>query len=101
MRESDLERNVVKWAEDQGGYALKLKIEGQRGWADRTIFLPERRLILPELKKPGKNDGGSVNQHKWVRRLSELGFPTGFCESIEDVERLLWEFYPSVTLDNE
>jgi len=89
MTESDLESDVVKWAEARGGYALKLRIDGERGWADRSIFLPNRQLIIPELKNPGKNDGGSVNQKKWVRRLSELGFPTAFCESIDDVERLL------------
>jgi hypothetical protein len=97
--EADFEDEVVNWAESRGGYALKLQIIGERGWGDRTIFLPERRLIIPELKKPGKNDGGSVNQRKWVRRLSELGFPTAFCESIDDVERLLWESYPSIKLD--
>jgi hypothetical protein len=89
MLEADLEADVVAWAKDQGGYSLKLKIEGQRGWADQTIFLPDRRIILPELKRPKHNDGGSINQKKWVRRLSALGFPTAFCESVEDVERLL------------
>ncbi len=89
MKESDLEDEVVQWAEAQGGYALKLKIDGERGFPDRTIFLPGRRLILPELKKPKKNDGGSVNQRKWVRRLSELGFTTAFCTSLDEVKRLL------------
>jgi hypothetical protein len=89
MNESDLEADVIAWANSQGGYALKLKIDGQRGFPDRTIFLPGSQLIIPELKKPNKNDGGSVNQKKWVRRLSELGFSTAFCESLDDVKALL------------
>ena len=73
----------------EGGYSVKLKIEGERGWADRTIFLPDRQIIIPELKRPGKNDGGSFNQKKWVRRLAGLGFPTAFCETLDEVKALL------------
>jgi len=87
--ESDIEAAVIEWVEDQGGYSLKLKIENERGWPDQTIWLPEGRVIVPELKRPKKNDGGSVNQKKWVRRLTALGFATGFCESLEEVKRLL------------
>jgi len=92
LTEAKLEEQVVEWADGLGGYALKLKIDGERGFQDRTIWLPERRVIIPELKRPGKNDGGSVNQKKWVRRLRALGFPTGFCETLDDVKRLLGEY---------
>ena len=87
MLEDQLEAAVVEWAESQGGYAVRLYIDGERGWPDETIFLPNRKIILPELKRPKKNHR-SVNQKKWIRRLSSLGFPTGFCESLEDVKRL-------------
>ena len=86
--ESDLEADVVEWATSEGGYSVKLKIENERGWADQTIFLPDRRIIIPELKRPKKNKR-SFNQEKWIARLSRLGFPTGFCESLDDVKELL------------
>lgn len=87
--ESDLEDEVVQWAKSEGGYAVKLYLASERGWADRTIWLPEGRVILPELKRPGKNDGGSINQKKWRRRLRELGFATDFCETLDEVKALL------------
>ncbi len=86
--ESDLEANVVEWAESEGGYGVKLKLDTERGWPDRTIFLPDRRIIVPELKRPKKNRQ-SINQQKWVRRLAALGFPVGFCETLEQVKELL------------
>lgn len=88
MTEDDLEQEVIEWAKTEGGYALKLKIESARGWPDRTIWLPEGRVIVPELKKPGKNDR-SVNQRKWVRRLRELGHAAAFCETLDEVKDLL------------
>lgn len=86
--ESDLENDVVEWADSEGGYAVKLKLDNERGWADRTIWLPGRRVIIPELKRPKRNRQ-SVNQKKWVRRLTALGFPTAFCENLEQVKELL------------
>ena len=88
MLESDLEDEVVDWIDSEGGYALKLKIEGQRGWGDRSLFLPEATFAVAELKRPGKNDR-SINQKKWVRRLRELGFPVDFCESLDEVKELV------------
>ena len=88
MKESELENDVVEWAESQGGFALKLKIEGQRGWPDRTILLPDHRIVFAELKRPNKNRY-SINQEIWIRRLINLGFPAGFYESLDDVKGLL------------
>jgi len=86
--ESQLERDVCAWAKSQGGYAVKLLIDGERGWPDQTIWLPGGRVVVPELKRPFKNDGGSVNQVKWLRRLQRLGHAAGLCESVDDVQRL-------------
>ena len=88
MTEADLETDVVRLAKGLGGYALKLKIEAERGWGDRTLFLPEAKIAIAELKKPGKSDR-SVNQRKWIRRLQQLGFAADFCETVDDVKRLL------------
>lgn len=86
-KEAKFEDEVVAWAEDLGGEAYKLKKDNKRGWPDRTIFLPGGRLIIPELKVPqGERKRQQIEQ---VERLRELGFRAGFCESMEDVQRLL------------
>ena len=38
--EADFEKQVVKWVEDRGGICKKVKVEGERGWPDRSIYLP-------------------------------------------------------------
>lgn len=85
--ETDLEGRVIQWVEEQGGYSLRLCLQDERGWPDQTIFLPDRRIILPELKRPKRNRK-SINQEKWVRRLSALGFPTAFCTTLDEVKAL-------------
>lgn len=85
--EKDLEKRVCDWADDLGGYALKLKDE-ERGWPDRTIWLPGGRVIVPELKRPGRQKRYE-QQKRWVERLQRLGHAAGFCETLTDVERLL------------
>jgi len=86
--EARLEDEVVAWAESLGGEAYKLRKDNVRGWPDRTIFLPGGRLILPELKVQGANKKYH-QQKEQIDRLRELGFRAGFCESLEDVHRLL------------
>ncbi len=47
--ESTLETDIVNWVEDQGGRAVKLKVDGERGFPDRTIFMPDGRMIFVEI----------------------------------------------------
>lgn len=87
MLESDLEDEVVEWAKQMGGFALKLKIENEQGWPDRTLFLPGATIALPELKRP---KGRRRHMQKlWVRRLAALGFQIDFCTSLQQVQDLV------------
>lgn len=85
--ESDLQRRVVQWADDLGGYAVQL-VDQQRGWPDLTIFLPDAKIVIPELKRPGKNKRYQM-QKVWVKRLQRLGFAADFCQSLDEVKELL------------
>lgn len=85
--ESDLEGEVVKWAQSEGGDAKKLVLYSETGWPDRTIFLPGGRIAIPELKRPKKNKRGHA-QKIWVAWLKSLGVPTGFCETLDEVKEL-------------
>lgn len=87
MLESELEDEVVEWVKTRGGYALKLKIENEQGWPDRTLFLPGATIALPELKRP--NGRRRHMQKLWVRRLAALGFQIDFCTSLEEVKELV------------
>lgn len=87
--ESNLEDEVVRWAKDEGGRALKLKIENERGMTDRTIILPERRIIFPELKRPKGSTKRYEQQKRMIEWLQSMGFPAGFCQTLDEVKRLL------------
>ena len=86
MLESGLESKVVKWAEAQGGEAPKLVLVNERGFPDRTLLLPGGRMLLVELKRPGKSKKYE-QQKKWVNRLQELGFVADFFDNLDDIER--------------
>jgi len=82
--EAKVETDIVAWATSMGGVALKLKIDGQRGFPDRTILMPGGIVLFVEVKKP---KGGVVSQQQkdWVRKLSDLGFVVIVATSVEQV----------------
>jgi hypothetical protein len=90
--EADLEREVVKWAIANGGRALKLKIDNERGFPDRTIFLPDGEILIPELKRPGKSKKYE-QQKRNIAWLQDLGFAAAFVDSLGELEELHREFY--------
>lgn len=84
--EKHAEASIVRWVKSQGGHALKLKIEGQRGFPDRTLFLPGAILLFVEAKR---EDGGVISQRQtyWVETLLSLGFHAIFATSLYEVQR--------------
>jgi hypothetical protein len=90
--EKDYEEDVVAWAKDMGGEAVKLIDDGGRGWPDRTIFLPNAEIIIPELKRPRKNKRYE-QQKRRIAFLKRLGFAADFCENMHELERLYERFY--------
>jgi len=86
--EADLERDVVHWATKwMGGEALKLKLDGRRGFPDRTLLLPGGIAVFPELKR-SENAAKRRQQLWWIERLRQLGFEAAFCWSLEQVTGL-------------
>ena len=90
--EANLEKKVVKWAEERGGEAIKLIDDGGRGFPDRTIVLPDRKLLFTELKRPKRNKWYE-QQRRRIYFLQRLGFAADFVESIDGLEELYREFY--------
>ena len=87
MAEADIEKDVVRFVESVGGECLKLKIDGQRGWPDRTLLLQEGLILFVELK----TKSGRIRQQQvhWVSRLKSLGFKVKVCRSLEEVRNFV------------
>ena len=54
VKESKIEKDVVKWAEDNEVMVIKLNLHGRRGWPDRLFILPNGGIIWVEFKRPGE-----------------------------------------------
>lgn len=91
MLESELEREVVRWAESEGGRALKLKLDNERGFPDRTIILPGRAIAFPELKRAKGSTKRYEQQKRWVAWLQSMGLPSEFCSTLDEVKELIEE----------
>lgn len=86
--EASLEDRIVADIARRGGDAHKLVLLGQRGWPDRTCFLPGGELVIIEVKRPDGTGVVSVQQTRWRRRLVELGFRVVVVASWTDYEAI-------------
>ncbi len=105
MRESDIEKHLVKRVKTLGGEVRKVQWIGRRGAPDRLVMLPERktafrgspafpfkltlagRTIWVELKAPGvKPEPHQLREHE---RMRKMGQRVVVIDSIEGVEELL------------
>lgn len=89
MRESALERRLVREVERIGGLAPKWVSPGNRGVPDRLVILPGGRTIYVEMKKPGEQL--KPLQKRWKRKLQELGQEHYKIDNETDVDRFIWE----------
>ena len=72
MRESTIEKTLVKTVRQSGGIAIKLVSPGWAGAPDRLILMPGGRLVFVELKAPGHSLRPLQVRRK--RQLEALGF---------------------------
>lgn len=84
------EERIREWAKAEGGEAVKLKVDGERGFPDRTIFLPGRIVIFIEAKR---RKGGVVSpqQTRWVNKLRSWGFRAEVVKTLEEVQKIVAE----------
>lgn len=71
--EKDIEADLRRTVERQGGLCLKWVCPGWVGVPDRIVLLPGGRIHFVELKRP---KGGKVSkiQTWWHDKLTRLGF---------------------------
>lgn len=89
MRESKLERRLVREVERIGGRAPKWVSPGNRGVPDRIIILPDGRTVYAETKAPGKPL--EPLQERWAKTLRGLGHKVYKIDSYEDIDLFIAE----------
>jgi hypothetical protein len=104
LRESDIERYLVKRVKALGGEVRKVKWIGRRGAPDRLVMMPRRwrkerplrngdvpmvqeRSFWVELKAPGKKP--TSQQRREHLRMAFMGQHVEVIDSIEGVDALL------------
>lgn len=87
MLESDIEDKIIAYAKSLGGRCEKLILATKRGFPDRTIFLPNGKVLFMEVKKP---DGVvSPHQARWLKRLEKLNIPATAVWSFEEAKEFI------------
>jgi hypothetical protein len=89
MTEAQIESAFVAFAQGAGLRALKLRIDGQNGWPDRTIFTWKGPVFFEFKTKTGKF---SVIQKVWKTRLTNDGYSYFSPTSLEEAKAMLIEF---------
>ncbi|MEI7027143.1 VRR-NUC domain-containing protein [Paenibacillus sp. y28] len=92
MRESILERRLVREVKRVGGLAPKWVSPGNRGVPDRLVILPNGRTVYVEMKAPGKQL--DPLQVRWAKKLLGLGHQHYKIDSNEDIDRFIAEVMP-------
>jgi tRNA U54 and U55 pseudouridine synthase Pus10 len=85
MRESKIERTLVKRVRAAGGEIRKLAWIGRRGAPDRLVMLPGRRPFLVELKAP-KGRLSKIQEREHMILLP--WFDVWVCWSMESLEEI-------------
>lgn len=92
MRESTLERRLVREVKRIGGLAPKWVSPGNSGVPDRLVILPDGLTVYVEMKAPGKPLQSL--QESWKRKLLKRGHRHYKIDSNEDIDRFIREVMP-------
>ena len=85
MRESQIERHLVKRVKELGGEVRKVQWIGRRGAPDRLAMQPGRTLWV-ELKAPGeKAKPHQVREHERMRKMGQRVEIVDSCERVDEV----------------
>lgn len=87
MRESEIERYLVKRVKEHGGEARKIRYIGRRHATDRMVIFPWGRVYFIELKAPDKTPrAGQEREHQ---RLRDMGFQVFTLDTKEKVDTFI------------
>lgn len=86
MRESEIEKYLVKRVQALGGEVRKAAWIGRRGAPDRCVML-EGKTIFVELKAPGEK--AKPHQAREHERMRKMGQTVVVVDSLEGVDEVL------------
>ena len=87
MKESEIEKKLVRKVKAKGGIAPKFVSPSYAGMPDRLVLLPGGVFAFAELKAPGmKPRPLQVARH---RTLRDLGFKVYVIDGTEQIEEML------------
>lgn len=89
MLEATIEDAFVSHAEAKGCQALKLRIDGQNGWPDRTVITSKGVLFFEFKQKRGRS---RAMQRFWRKVLAGLGHTIHVPRAVGEAERILDEY---------
>lgn len=92
MKEAPIEAYLCKRVKELGGETRKTTYQGRGGAPDRWCFFPGGKLLIVECKRPGKNHLDPL-QVVEIEFLQGMGFKAVWVNTIEDVDRVLLEFF--------
>jgi hypothetical protein len=87
MKESALEAYCIQQVHLRYGTTRKVTYMGRTGASDRWCFLPGGKLIIMELKQPGKKP--RPDQQAEINTLQELGFSVHVVTSKGQIDEIL------------
>ena len=96
LRESDIEKYLVKRVKELGGECRKIQFIGRPGAPDRLVMLPPKDQFVPyaqdvtiwvELKAPGKK--AEPHQLREHARMRKMGQRVVVIDSLEGVDEVL------------
>jgi hypothetical protein len=90
VRESVVERALVRAGEARGVLVLKLRILGRSGFPDRICLAPAGRVAFVELKRPGEEP--RPLQRRVHRLLRRRAFLVAVIDKPEDCEPFFAEW---------
>lgn len=85
MRESEIEKHLIKRVKERGGTPYKFVSPSRKGVPDRLCALPGGCVIFVELKAPGEEP--RPEQAREHQRLRELGMKVLVIDSKQQVDR--------------
>lgn len=91
MKESELERKVVKHCKERGILCYKFSSPSHRGVPDRTLIRAGRILFL-ELKAIG-NRPTALQLHE-LAKLREQGMTATWCDNYETAVQIIDDHFP-------